>query len=347
MKRLIFLCFFALSLSAHQITMTKIETLNEHEAYAPMVFHGGYLWLGRVDTSQKKPKHRIEVRTGEGDTLLTSWEVPHSVERLFPYDDQRIVIVGKAFTDEGWVTYYSLAKSCCGAIALETHALPLQFQVEEFAKSGNSLFFTEVGDRALVQISEKGTELLKLNISGPGKLQFFEDMLWILERKSVYSGDENIVRFNPSTHKVERFFSKDRQGLTSILSLSNSPQLATAEYWAQQVLLLDPYTLGKFHTISIKESHPRTLAQWHHCLLVASESPHRLSVIDVRNPIPLLISEYDLETYSEDLPNLVSVVVNPETAGIFLRSAYVGEIGKKSQNSLYRFTQSDWISMCE
>jgi len=345
--KFVFALFISFTVQAHQNVMTKIVSLNADEPYAPMVFHNGFLWLGRIDASQRKAQHRIEVWSSDGEDLLTSWKVPHSVERLYPFDSERIVILGKAFNKSGWTTYYSLAKSCCGAVTLETHALPQQFQVEEFAKDHNTIYFTEVGDQALVRISEKNTDLLKLNISGPGQIQVLGDTLFILERGSFFWGDENMVKFNPSTLKVERFFPAPRQGLLSPLSINNGSSVAVAEYFSEQVLLLNPQKPGEFQSISLKGTHPSNIASWHRCLIVTSEKPNRISVINLTTRIPQVVAEYDLEFYAADLPNFISMSVNPDSASVFLRSAHLGDWSSTSSNSVYRFTASDWIQACE
>lgn len=350
--KLLLLVFISFSALAHQSVMTKIEDLNSVEPYAPMVFHSGFLWLGRADYSEPKTRHRIDVRSGDGETLLGSHPIPHSVERLYPFDEKNILVAGKAYTDpEGWVTYYSLVSACCGAISVKTEALPSKYQVEEFAKFSNRLFFTEVGDRAVIEKTEKGTTPWQLEISGPGKMQVLGNDLYVLERNTIYLGDENIVRLNLSTMKPERIFSNLRNGITQLLALSDGKTLALNELKSQQVLLVDSTNpFQKPRSVSLSDSSPRALGQWLNCLIVASEDSHKLSFVDLRSHTPTVLGEVSLEGYQEELPNLRGLTVNPETGAVFLRSSRLPrpwESLEGKKNSVYRFTHSFWTSQCE
>jgi len=349
--KLLLFVFISFSAFAHQAVMTKIETLNSIEPYSPQVFHSGFLWLGRADYSERKARHRIDVRSDDGELLLGSHPIPHSVEKLFPFDEKSILITGKSYTDSvGWVTYYSLVSACCGAVSVKTVALPTQFQIEEFAKVSNRLFFTEVGDRALVEKTEKGTSKWSLNISGPGQMQVLGDQLYILERQSLYLGDENIVQLDISKMSVSRLFPQNRDGITALLALQDGKTLALNELRKNRVLLVDTQDpSGEAQVIGLQNSYPRALGQWKHCLLIVSEDPHKISFVDVRTKTPQVLGEVSLEHYESELPNIRSLAINPETGAIFLRSARVPRFweSREVQNSVYRFTSSYWTSQCE
>lgn len=336
----------AVSAFSHQAVMTKIESLNETEAYAPMIFHNHFLWLGRVDYSKRKNVHRIEVRTPDGEMLLSSHIIPHSVERLYPFDQDAILIMGKSFTASGWITYYSIVRSCCGAMAVETHPIPLKFQVEEFAGNSEVLYFNETGDRGIVAQSSSGTTLLPFLVSGPGQMQLLGDSLWVLERQSFYLGDENIARINLKTMKADRVFPTLRKGLVSILALKDGSALATAEHLEENVILIDAKDPAQQTLIPLQGTHPRSLAQWGRCLLVASEYPNRLTMINLGTKKPEIVFEFNLEPYAADLPNLKKMSVDPGTGNVFLRSAVIPEPGTSNRNSVYRFTHSSWINDC-
>ena len=350
MKLLLFV-FISFSALAHQSVMTQIDTLNSSEPYAPMIFHSGFLWLGRADHSEAKTRHRIDVRSGDGEILLGSHPIPHSVERLYPFDEKNILIAGKAYTEpEGWVTYYSLVSACCGAISVKTEALPIQYQVEEFAKAANRLFFSEVGDRALIEKTTKGTSAWNLEISGPGKMQVVGNSLFVLERHTIYLGDENIVRLDLSSMKPERIFPELRNGITQLLALNDGKTLAFNELKSKQVLLLNTDNPSlEPQAVKIANSYPRALGQWRNCLLVASEDNHQLSFIALNQKTPIVLGEVSLEGYKDALPNIRNLAVNPETGAIFLRSSRVLRPWEPQdgKNSVYRFTHSFWTSQCE
>jgi len=339
--------WLSLAAHAHQSVMTKIATLNEIEAYAPMVFHNHLLWLGRVDYSQRKSVHWIEIRTPDGETLLGKQLISHSVERLYPFDKDRILVMGKAYTSAGWVTYYSTVRSCCGAIAVETHAVPSTFQVEEFAGTPELLFFNETGERSVVAANAAGYGLLPIQVSGPGQMQLVGDALWILERRSVFFGDENIARVDLKTMKVERAFSDPRKGLSNLIALNDGSALATAEYHGEKLLLLNSQDYATQTEVPIRGTHPRAVAEWGRCLLVASEYPHRISVVSRATETPEVIFEFELDYYASDLPNIKKITVDPETGSVFLRSSVVPDLGQETFNSVYRFSSSLWIPACE
>ena len=338
----------ALSLSglAHPSVMTKIDTLNSTEAYAPMVFHNHLLWLGRGDYSQRKTVYRIEVRSSDGETLLSSHLVPHSVERLYPFDKDSIIMMGKSFTSEGWITYYSIVRACCGAMAVETHPLPTSFQVEEFAGTPDRLFFNEVGERSVVAKTAESTKLLPVEISGPGQMHLVGDFLWILERRSFFLGDENIARINLKTLEVDRVFSQLRNGLVGLLALKDGSTLAATELNDQNVILIDSQDLSRQTIIPLQGTHPRSMAEWGKCLIVGSEQPNRLTIIRLGETKPRTVFEFNLEAYATDLPRLNKITVDPETGNIFLRSSVAPETELDPRNSVYRFSNSQWLSDC-
>ncbi|NBX92255.1 MAG: hypothetical protein EB078_04945 [Proteobacteria bacterium] len=343
--------FFALILSffagAHQIEMLKIAELNPSEGYAPMLFHQGYLWLGQLDYSSGKNKYSLEVRTPDGERVLKSHSVPHSVQSLYVFDDHRVLMTGKSFTGEGWRTYYSLASFSKNQIHLETHPIPLQYQIEEFAGSPERLFFNEVGDRSIVEINTKGAQLLPLLISAPGKMTLIGDSLFVLERRSFKLGDEDIVKVNLNTHETTRVFNDGRAGIVSILPLNQGELLATTELLGQRVLFIDTRLNRLEEVIPVKGTYPRSLVQWGHCLVVGSEEPLKLTVIDIDHPKSRPVAQFDLSVYASELPNMMSLTVNPETASIFMRSAGLVGNGTEGKHSVYRFNNSSWIPACE
>ncbi|NBX77318.1 MAG: hypothetical protein EBQ92_12250 [Proteobacteria bacterium] len=299
-----------------------------------------------MDYSGRKNVHRIEVRTSDGETILSTHLVPHSVERLYPFDRESILIMGKAFTSEGWVTYYSIVRSCCGAMAVETHPIPTLYQVEEFAGTPENLFFNETGERSVVAKTGGTTKLLPIEVSGPGQMQLVGDHLWILERQSFYLGDENIVRLNLKTLRAERVFPQLRNGLVSILALADGSAIAATELRAQKVVFIDSQDPTRQTSIKLSGTHPRSLTQWGKCLLVGSEEPNRITVINLQEKKPSIVFEFDLEQYTFDLPRLNKITVDSDTGNIFLRSSVVQEAESDSRNSVYRFSNSQWLSEC-
>jgi hypothetical protein len=347
MKKLLFWLLVGCIAQAHQIEMLKVAELNPTEAYAPQVFHQGHLWLGKLDYSSGKNKYHLEVRTGDGERVVNSHPVKHSLEHLYVFDENHILATGKSYTEAGWVTYYSLASLNKGKIQLETHALPSQFMVQEFAGGPERLFFNETGDRSVVQLDASGAQLLPLVISGPGAMNVIGNSLFVLERRSFKLGDEDIVKVDLQTMKVKRVFNDERAGIVSMLPLKGRETLAATEVLGQRILFIDTRDNRLEEVIPLKGTHPRTLAQWGNCLVVGSEAPLRLTVIDINHPKNRPVAQFDLEKYSSDLPSIRNLSVNPETASLFLRSTGFVDESPSAKNSVYRFSHSSWLPACD
>lgn len=345
--KLYFLIFcFSLSCLASLESIKKVSALNSVEPYVPQVFHNGQLWLGRGDHSNHPSRYSIEVWADDGGKLLSSKPVPHSVQYLFPFDKEHILLTGKLFTRSGWRTYYSLTSFKNGRLKLTTHQLPSRFQVEEFTGGPKKLFFNMVSDQTLVEVKSFTHRQLPLKISGPGVMFEIEDSIFVLERNSRFLGDENVVKVDLKTLKTERVFPKLRNGILSILPLNGGTLLAASEALAHQVLLIDTQTHTLKWTVPTPGTHPYSMAQLGHCLAVGSFDPAKLTLIDLNNPVPSVVAEVDLNPYLYELPNLAKLSINPETGMFFMRSIGINSDVEGMTNSVFSFFSPDWISRC-
>jgi len=344
----LFFLTWAIGVLASQPQLEKLVPLNRAEGYTPQVFHNRYLWLGRWKTGEDGIDHHfLEIRDHDGSHRLDSVEPKHSVQYLFPFDKERILFTGKHYTSKGWRSYYSLASFIKGKIRIETHQLPSQFQVEEFAGDPKRLIFNLVSDRTLVAVSADGIRQLPLMISGPGMMAQFGDSLFVLERRSRVPGDEDVVRVDLKTLKVQRVFSSNRNGLLSLVALNDGKTLATSESLAHQVLLIDSQTNLLKSTISLPNSNPNSLAPLGHCLVVGSYAPAVLTLIDLESPEPQVIDRFSLENHKEDLPKVAKISVNPSTGALFLRSIGFLQEDPKTTNSVYRYLNPAWVEKCK
>ena len=345
------LWFLILSLSAtlfaSESIIKKVTSLTPVEPYSAQVFHNGNLWLGRVNPSTSRNRYSIEVWDRKGERLLTSKAISHSIQFLFVFDRTRVLFTGKRFTtEEGWVTDYSLASFINDNLQVSTYELPSHFQVEEFTGGPEKLFFNMVSDRTLVEVTSSGAHPLPLLISGPGMMTQIGDSLFVLERRSYGMGDEDIVRVDLKTLKMDRTFSANRAGITHILSLHGRELLAASEALAQQILFIDPSTNTLKWTIPTAGTHPQSLAQFGHCLVVGSSEPVRLTLIDLATEVPSVVDQVDLESHSLELPNIASLHADPETGQFFLRSTGLNNFVPGMTSSIFSFFNPDWKLKC-
>lgn len=347
MKVLFYLILFSLNALAESPSLTKVASLNKVEPYTPQVFHHGYLWLGKLDYSTGVDLHFLEVRDKSGLHVIQKITPPHSVIALYPFDENRVLFTGKKYTEEGWRTYYSLAKYQNGQVTLETHLLPLQFQIEEFAGAPGRLFFNMVSDRTLVEVRSGKMQILPLSISGPGVMFQQNNALFVLERRDRHLGDENVVRIDLKTQKTERVFSKLRNGLLSIIPLLGGKYIAASETLAHQVLLIDADTLELKAEISLGNTYPYGLIEMGHCLVVGSASPPQLTLIDPTHLKSPIVDSLSLEAIQNELPNVAKMALDKDTGRLFLRSIGINTADSTETNSVYSYINEDWIKKCQ
>jgi hypothetical protein len=348
MKKIIFVALglFAIK-SAFSIELKKIADLNSSEPYSPQVFHDGFLWVGRLDFSTGKNRYFLEVRSQSGEKVLASKDTPHSIINLYPFDDRHVLFTGKLFIREGWRTYYSLAEYDYRGIHLDTHILPEQFQVEQFTGGPGKLFFDMVSDRTLVQLDSKGANPMPLFISGPGSMAQIGDSIFVLERRSWFLGDEDVARVDLKTLKVDRVFSEYRKGILNILPIENGKTLVATEAFAQQILLIDTKTHSLRTSVPMPNSYPESVAEIGHCVVVGCYSPTHLSLVDLSFSTPKVVDEFFFEQHQHELPNIAKMSFDPKTGDLFLRSNGIGFDDAEDTNSIYRFSNPNWIKRCQ
>lgn len=347
MKLYIFILTFNLGLFGSLPQLDRVISLNRAEGYSPQIVHDNHLWLGRWKTGKENTDHHfLEVRDQSGSNLIFSYDTPHSVDYLFPFDNKRVLFTGKRYTLNGWRSYYSLASFNNGKFKIRTRQLPEQFQVEEFTGDSKNLFFNMVSDRTLIEVSAHGIRKLPLMISGPGMMAKVGDFIFVLERRSRLPGDEDVARVNLKDFKVERVFSSHRNGLLSLIALADGKTLVASESLEHQVLLIDSQTNRLKKIVSLPGTHPSSLAQLGHCLVVGSYAPTSLSLIDLKTPEPQLIDSYSLQDHKDDLPKIGKISVNLSAGFLFLRSIGFFFDDPETINSVYRYSNPDWLEKC-
>jgi hypothetical protein len=302
------------------IAIRTVAILDKGEVYRGQVFHDGHLWEGH--SAGGVAAYRLDVHDADGTQVLASARVPHTQEFLYPFGPQTILVVGKHFTVRcGWLTYYSIARFRHGRLRVKTSGLPMALQIEQFGGRPGLLYFNETGSRRVFRWTRWGARPLDPDIHLPGVILPFEKFVFVLERNLVSPGNENIVKIDLATQRIERTFAQPRNKLSTMIDLPGFPWIAAVETWADQVLLIDK----KSNTLSAvlpAAGTPVDLALRGDHLLVVSREPKRLHFFDLATAGIRKVAEWDLSALGDDFANLTTMHVDPHSGNVFLRSPF-------------------------
>jgi hypothetical protein len=147
-----------------------------------------------------------------------------------------------------------------------------------------------------------------------------DDALYVLERNSVFPGQENLVRIDLATRSAERTFPTPRRRLCALVDLPATPWIAAAETWAEQVLLVERAT-NRLARVIPAPGGPVALARLGRCLVVLVDEPRRLAFLDpAGDGTPL--AEWDLAFLGAAAGHVTALDVDPATGDIYLRSPF-------------------------
>ena len=302
------------------IDIRTVAILDAGEVYRGQVFHDGHLWEGH--SVGGVTAYRLDVHAADGGQVLASALVPHTLEFLYPFGPDTILIVGKHLTDRwGWLTYHSTARFRKGRLRVKTRAMPMALQIEQFGGRAGRMYFNEVGSCKVFRWNRFGARPLSPDIHLPGVILPFDRFVFVLERNRISPGAENIVKIDLDSQRVERTFATPRNKLSAMINLEGFPWIAAVETWADQVLLVDRET-NTLSAVLPAEGTPVDLVQVGRHLLVVSREPKRLMFFDLATRGVPLVTEWDLSALGEDFGNLTTMHVNPQTGSVFLRSPF-------------------------
>jgi len=314
---ILFFAVIAISVAHGAPVVKEVLELDRIQPYSPMAFHSERLWTATSQTEGDKTVYDLRLFGADGTPLAGPKRVPHSIEHIYPFGANRVLIVGKSSWP--WKTHYTVATAAAETLTLNTTTFPEGIQTEQFGGDPSRMFFNNPGDREVFQWNGK-SEPLKHEISGPGQLVLMSDFLFVLERRSFSLGDEDIYRIDLKSGQGKRVFSENRQGLTNLLPLPSRGLLAASEGLADQILLIDAATNAVKATVKVPGGTPRGLAQLGHCLVVGSDVSKKVSFFDLRRPAPELVEEWDLSTTAKPLFNIFSLAADPGTGTVFVRA---------------------------
>jgi hypothetical protein len=297
-----------------------VEVLDGLEPEAPLLFHDGGLWSGSTYGDEGKA-YRLRRFDANGE-LHSEVTLPHSVARIVPLGPNQVMVVGRSYPGE-WRTHYSEVTLRGGALRASSYRFARQWMVQEFAGDGTRRFFTEPGERAILQMGTFGPSKLPVEVSGPGKMVLAGDSLLVLERRAAQLGDENLVRIDLRTNRATRVFHPWlRQGLVNLVALPGGGRVVAAELLADQLLFVDA-GLGKLvATVPVPSGRPQGLALRGRCVVVGSADPARriVTFVDARTPTPTVVAEWELTGAPVSFKSIHALAVDPRSKRVFARS---------------------------
>jgi len=149
------------------------------------------------------------------------------------------------------------------------------------------------------------------------------DALYVLERNSVFPGQENLVRIDLATRSAERTFPTPRRRLCALVDLPATPWIAVAETWAEQVLLVERAT-NRLARVIPAPGGPVALARLGRCLVMLLDEPRRLVFLDLAGDGGRdgAAAEWDLAAVGAALGHVTALDVDPQRGDVYLRSPF-------------------------
>lgn len=303
-----------------RIDIRTIARLDPGEVYRGQVFHAGHLWEGH--SVGGVGAYHIDVHAADDGRVLASASLPHTLEFLYPFGADTILVVGKHFTERwGWLTYHSTARFRHGRIRVRTRSMPMALQIEQFGGRVGSMYFNEPCSRKVFRWTRFGARPLAPDIRLPGVILPFDGSVFVLERNRITPGHENIVKIDLASQRIERTFAAPRNKLSTMIDLEHLPWIAAVETWAGQVLLVDKRT-NRLDTVLSAPGIPVDVAPWGSHLMVVSRDPKCLRLFDLAAQGIPQVAEWDLSALGDDFGNLTTMHVDPRNGTVFLRSPF-------------------------
>jgi hypothetical protein len=331
--------FFAANMVAVEaradVQAQLVAELPRNEVYEGQIFHDGLLWEG-ISRQTDTEKHHVDVYDGVSLQKIATVNLAHTVFVIRPYSEHQVVVIGKSFTEQ-WETHYTIITRRGSTFSTELTTFPIEWMVDHYAGKPGAMYFTEPGTRGVYKLSgRRNLVALTKEVSGPGMMELDGSSLWVLERRSLYMGDEGIVKLDIASGRIDRTFGNEyRNGLSDIKILSGYPLLAVSETLADQVLLIDRATNKLVQEIPVAGG-PRGLDQLGGCLLVTSEVTKQVTFIALWGGADRgVLDVWDATAAGDRLKAPRKIAVDPTNGRIFLRSTYGCPSCSVTQSSVF------------
>jgi hypothetical protein len=306
------------------LDVRTIARLDRHEPWRGQCFHAGLLWEGHVGAPGR---HRLDVHRPGDAAVAASATLVHTAEFVHPFGPAAVIVVGKhADPRSGWRTYHTVASCRAGKLRTRTRRMPAWLQVEQFGGAPGAMYFNEPGSRQVYRWNGLWPRALGPEIHLPGTMIPADDALYVLERNSVFPGQENLVRIDLATRSAERTFPTPRRRLCALVDLPATPWIAAAETWAEQVLLVERAT-NRLARVIPAPGGPVALARLGRCLVVLLDEPRRLVFLDLAGLTAGMgpaaaVAEWDLAAVGAPLGHVRALDVDPQRGDVYVRSPF-------------------------
>ncbi len=308
------------SICLADIVISHVTDLYPIEVGEGHLVHAGVLWEARNALGNIDRIHHLEMYDPLDLELLTIVTLPHSVEQIYPFGNDAVLVVGRRYHNE-WQTAYSVVTKNAPS-HFHTTWLPITLLTEFFAGEPGRLFFNEVGSGTISKVSGNVVIPIATHVNSPGKMVVWDHWLFAIERNSIDPGDENVIRIDLKTGHVDRTFVNVRNNLSNLIALGDGT-IAVSETWANQLLVIDAKTNTLKATLPAP-TEPRGLTLYGHCVVTFSMDSKILSFFDIPSLKP--VTQWNLSGLDSRYENNRDLTVDETTGRFFLRSVFASDL---------------------
>jgi len=122
--------------------VTKVVTLPRIEVTKGILYQNNVVWVSR--TKVNEDGNKILVFSADGKQQLASTEVPHGINKIYPFKSDTVVVMGSAFSPTR--TIVSFLKYDQGRIIAKRITLHQEFLAASFAVADDAFLFSEIGE---------------------------------------------------------------------------------------------------------------------------------------------------------------------------------------------------------
>lgn len=317
MGSLRFLGLFIAFISALSVATpsTRIAlSLDKSEPYVLNLFHAGYYFTGHSRQTETE-SHRIEVYSADLSKKVKDIALTHTVESIAPLSPTQVLVIGKHFGSE-WHGYYTVIDTA--NLTAKTTEFSTEFMPEFFAGAPGKLYFNEAGNAGVFSWSGGSGQMLPLTLSGPGRMAFTGNYLYVVERRDLlFFGDERLTRIDVKTNKSE-VVSGLGKGLSQIQYLPKLGLIAVPETLANKVHLVDPNT-NKI-VLSFESPSPEGVFPVEKCVAVSSRDEKRATLVRVAGNAATVAGSWDLTDLGGNLLNTRHITADVSGKRLYVRS---------------------------
>jgi hypothetical protein len=323
----------------------KVSDVAKFDATMGIEFLNDQVWISKNAESGKS--HRIEIMDNEGKKIVQTINFPHSVSYIYPMNSSKVIIVGKAYTDQ-WYTYYSTVNISGGRYGVKTKRITPVFQINEFAEINGRKYFSEPGSRSV--LIEEGSRIrsLPFEISFPSELLELNGNLWLLEKRGGGPGDEDLVRIDLKNNTISRLGNIRRNFGPFNLSKLSDGRLAMDDRIGGKFIVFDPRTEEIVDTVSLNHT-PMSLKIYKNCAILPGGEDKKISVVRINDKNSNVVATFDLSGIEGEFYNSIRTAVNADKGILFVKSMAPCVVCAESRSAVYAINTPnlDWKTTCK